>query len=343
MKTILVTGGTGYVGSWTVKLLLEQGYTVRLAVRNKSNTIKYSYLQDIALSTNGTIEIWEADLLKEGSYNDAAQGADVIMHIASPFTLRIKDPYKELVQPALDGTRNVLEAANQSSTVQRVILTSSVAAIHGDNADMHTNNLQEFTEEHYNETSTLQHQPYSYSKVLAEKGAWEIYNKQSKWDMVVINPSFVLGPPLSKDSNSESLQLISDILKGKYRFGVPNIHFGFVDVRDVAQAHCNALNNNIAPGRHIVSGSIASIWDICSIIKNRFPNKYKLPNNTIPKFIIIALGWLFGLKAKFLRQNIGYSLMYNTSKSINDLNITYTELEKTLVDMVNTMVSKGRF
>ncbi len=87
-QTILVTGGTGYVGAWVVKGLLEKAYTVRLTVRNQNNESKFEPLKQIALTTKGKLEIWEADLLKEGSFNDAATGCDAIMHIDSPFTLR---------------------------------------------------------------------------------------------------------------------------------------------------------------------------------------------------------------------------------------------------------------
>jgi nucleoside-diphosphate-sugar epimerase len=192
-KTILVTGGTGYIGSWVTKGLLEKGYTVRLTVRDKDKKEKYRPLQDIEKNTEGKLEIWEADLLKEGSFDKPAEGCLAIMHIASPFTFRIKDPQKELIDPALKGTRNVVNAATKSTTVKKVVLTSSVAAVHGDNIDMKKLGITEFTEEYFNTSSSLNHQPYSYSKVLAEKEAWEIHKNQDKWKLIVINPSFVMG------------------------------------------------------------------------------------------------------------------------------------------------------
>jgi nucleoside-diphosphate-sugar epimerase len=113
------------------------------------------------------------------------------------------------------GTRNVLNAATKSGTVKKVVLTSSVAAVHGDNIDMQEQKLTEFTEEHFNTSSSATHQPYSYSKVIAEKEAWKLAEAQNRWKLVVINPSFVLGPSLTGSSDSESISFMKDILKGK--------------------------------------------------------------------------------------------------------------------------------
>ena len=146
-QTILVTGGTGYIGAWVVKGLLEHGHTVRVTVRNIQQKEKYQFLLDLAKKAEGSLEFWEADLLKTGSFDEAAKGCDSIAHVASPFKLNVKDAQKDLVDPAVIGTTNVLQAANKSGSVKKVVLTSSVAAIHGDNIDMKNHNLTSFTED----------------------------------------------------------------------------------------------------------------------------------------------------------------------------------------------------
>ena len=226
-KTVLVTGGTGYIGSWVVKELLEKSYTVRMTVRDKSRKDKIAHLDAFVDKTDGKLEIWESNLLAEGSFDDAAKGCDAVMHIASPFTLRFKDPQKDLIDPALLGTRNVLNAATRSGTVKKIILTSSVAAVMGDNIDMKKQGLTQLTEENFNTSSTPSHQPYSYSKVAAEKEAWKISESQNQWKLVVINPSFVLGPSLTIASDSESMNFMKDLLKGKFFMGAPSLMFGF--------------------------------------------------------------------------------------------------------------------
>ncbi|MFD2515084.1 NAD-dependent epimerase/dehydratase family protein [Pontibacter locisalis] len=336
-EIVLVTGGTGYIGSWVVKMLLEKGYTVRMTVRNKGKKESYAFLSEIASIAKGSLEIWEADLLKEGSFEEAATGSDAIIHLASPFTLRFKDAQKELIDPAVKGTKNVLQAATKSGTVKKVVLTSSVAAVHGDNIDMKEQGLEEFTEEQFNTSSSLTHQPYSYSKVMAEKEAWKIHDAQEFWKLVVINPSFVMGPSLSPASNSESLSFIKDMLSGKYYLGAPELMFGFVDVRDVAKAHVLALENEMAAGRHILAERTTGVYEASQLIKGKFGNKYKLPLMRSPKAMLYMVGWMFGLTRKFIQRNVGHTIRLNSSKSTEKLGLTYTSLDKTLEDMVLQM------
>jgi len=336
-KTVLVTGGTGYIGSWVTKMLLEKGYTVRLAVRDNKNTAKYQHLIELENSSDGNLEFWNANLLSEGDYDEMAEGCSSIIHMASPFTLRFKDAQKELIDPALKGTRNVLNAATKSSSVKKVVLTSSVAAVHGDNIDMKEKGLSEFTEAHFNDSSSASHQPYSFSKVIAEKEAWKISESQDQWKLVVINPSFVMGPSLTQSSNSESLNFMKEMLSGKYYLGAPNLMFGFVDVRDVAKAHLLALEDETAEGRHILAERTTSVFDFSRLIKKSYGNKYKLPLMQSPKIMLYLVGWMFGLGTKFIRRNVGYDIKLNTSKSKEKLGLTYTNLQNTIEDMVSQM------
>lgn len=332
-KTILVTGGTGYIGSWVVKELLEKNYRVRVPVRSFGLKEKYQHLQSLP-NSDSLLELFEADLLIDGAFDSAAEGADAIIHMASPFTLRFKNPQLDLVDPAVKGTRNVLSAANKSTTVKRVVLTSSVAAVHGDNIDMKEQGLSEFTEEHFNSTSSLKHQPYSFSKVQAEKEAWRINAEQTKWDLVVINPALVLGPSLAGNSNSESLQIMKDLLSGKYRFGAPELYFGFVDVRDVAKAHVLALENPNAKGRYIIAERVSNFMELVTIINKNFPSQYKLPQMTAPKWLLYMVSPLFGLSPRFVARNVGHRIAFNTNRSTQGLGLVYTPFEQTVVDMV---------
>jgi len=337
MKTILVTGGTGYIGSWIVKYLLEKGNSVRVTVRDKSKSSRYEHLVTLAQNTSGNLEIWSANLTQEGSFDEAAKGADAIIHVASPFTLRFKDAQRDLIEPALKGTQNVLNAASKSGTVKRVVLTSSVAAVHGDNADMDDKGLTEFTEEHFNTSSSPKHQPYSYSKVLAEKEAWRIAESQNQWNLVVINPSFVMGPTLANSSDSESLNFMKDLLKGKFLMGAPNLMFGFVDVRDVAQAHVLALENENAEGRHILAHSTMNVMQLAQVVKKLYGRKYSMPLTIAPKFLLYLIGGLFGVTPKFVKRNIGHTIKLNTQRSRIKLGLQYRSFEETVKDMVEQM------
>ncbi len=334
---IMVTGGTGYIGLWIVKKLLGKGYTVRVTVRDKNKKEKIELLKNIEKRSDGKLEIYEADLLKEGTFDKAAKGADAIIHVASPFTLKFKDPVKDLIDPAVKGTVNVLNAANKSGSVKKIILTSSVAAVHGDTVDMKNLGLKEFTEEHFNESSSKKHQPYYYSKVTAEKKAWELYESQDNWELVVINPSFVMGPMLTPYSISESIILIKELVGGKYFLGVPELNFGFVDVRDVAEAHIFALEKRDAKGRYILVERVESMMGLSDIIKKLYPKKFKLPLMKIPKWVVLLLGWVFGQPFKFVMKNVGYPLKFNNKKSVEELGLKYTDFETTIKDMVEQM------
>jgi len=336
-QTILVTGGAGYIGSWVVKDLLEKGHTVRVSVRDKSKTEKYQHLFDIEKQTNGKLELWEADLTKDGSFDQAVNGSEAIIHMASPFILDHKNAQENLINPALNGTKNVLSAANKSNTVKRIVLTSSVAAVHGDNIDMQEQDLSEFNEDAWNITSSVDHQPYSYSKVLAEKAAWKIAEAQNKWKLVAINPSFVMGPALTQSSNSGSISFMNDVLSGKFKTGAPDLQFAYVDVRDVARAHVLALENENTQGRHILVERVMNVLDMSKIIESAFPKKYKLPKMKAPKFLVMVLAPIFGITRKFVKRNVGFKIKFNNSKSLNELGLTYTPIEKSIKDMVDWM------
>jgi nucleoside-diphosphate-sugar epimerase len=136
-KPVLVTGGTGYVASWIIKRLLEEGIIVNATVRDPSNIQKVERLKALAGASAGQLKLFKSDLLDNGSFDEPMQDCELVIHTASPFFITgIKNPEEELIRPAKEGTRNVLESAKRNPTVKRVVLTSSVAAIYGDNVDI---------------------------------------------------------------------------------------------------------------------------------------------------------------------------------------------------------------
>jgi nucleoside-diphosphate-sugar epimerase len=217
-----------------------------------------------------------------------------------------------------------------------------VVAIFGDNGDMQDKGLAAFTERDFNNTSSASHQPYPYSKTLAEKAAWETEAGQNQWEMVVINPAFVMGPAISPTSDSESLQFMKNIISGKYFSGVPVLNFGLVDVRDVAKAHILALENESANGRYIICERSASIMEISAIVKKYFPGKFRLPLMESPKFMLYLIGWAFGLTRKFISRNVGFPLAFDNRRSIQELGIVYTPIETSIRDMVEQMQNAGK-
>ena len=232
---ILVTGGTGYLASWIIKQLLDEGLNVRATVRNKSNTEKNKHLMKLGDEGKGALELYEADLLVDGSFDNAMNGCELVLHIASPFQLdNIKDPQKELIDPALKGTKTVLESVNKIKSVKRVVLTSSCASIYQDAKDTGDKKLDENA---WNTKSGLTDNPYMFSKKIAEETAWKISGNQNRWDLIVMNPGFMLGPSLSKRIDSFSINFILSMLNGKNKSGVPELSFPVVDVKAVTKSY----------------------------------------------------------------------------------------------------------
>ncbi len=351
MKTIdpqapvLVTGATGYVAGWLVKKLLDQGHSVHAAVRDPGNEGKVRYLNDLADGAPGTIRYFRSDLLEPGSYGDAMAGCELVFHTASPFTAAVDDPVKELIEPAQLGTRNVLGEADRTPSVQRVVVTSSCAAIYGDNADLAETPDGVFTEEVWNTSSSAEHQAYSYSKTLAEREAWEIAGRQDRWDLVTVNPSLVLGPGINPHGTSESFNLMKHFGDGTLKTGVPRYGFGIVDVRDLAEAHYKAGFTPPAQGRYIVSGHDSDLADVAAILRQELGDRYPIPTRTLPKWLIWLVGPILdkAMTRKVVSRNVGLPWKADNSKGVRELGLTYRPLEETVVDFFRQMVDHGVF
>lgn len=337
-KPVMVTGATGYVAGWLVKKLLDEGLTVHAPVRDPQNTEKLKFLNNLAIKSSGTIKYFKADLLNIASYEEAMNECELIFHTASPFICKVKDPQKELVDPALIGTKNILESANKIKSVKRIVLTSSCTAIFGDSADLLDLPNETATEANWNTSSTLNHQAYCYSKTTAEKTAWNINKMQDRWDLVVINPSLVIGPGINPKSTSESLNIIKQFGNGNMKMGAPKFEIGVVDVRDLAIAHFKAGFTPNAKGRHIISANRVSLLRLGQILQNHFGDKYPFPTRELPNFLVWLMAPAAGLKRKTIKQNLGYLWKVDNTKSIKELGISYRSIEESIIDFFQQMI-----
>lgn len=338
---VLVTGATGYVAGWIVKRLVEAGVTVHAAVRNPKDKAKIAHLEAMANAGPGTVRFFAADLLQPGSYAQAMAGCEVVLHTASPFTTAVKDPQRELIDPALLGTRNVLEEASRTASVRRVVLTSSCAAIYTDAADCADAPGGVLTEAVWNTTASLEHQPYSYSKTLAEQEGWRLAKAQSRWRLVVVNPSLVIGPGTSPLATSESFNIVRQLGDGTMKMGAPRAGFGVVDVRDLAQAHLAAAFIPGAEGRHIVSGHDTDLLSVGQSLLPRFGDRFPLPRRALPKWLVWLVAPLSGLTRKFVARNVDHAWRADNSKSRKALGMTYRPLQQSMEDMFGQMVDAG--
>ena len=337
-KPVMVTGATGYVAGRLIEKLLSNGITVHAAVRNPENTEKLKYLNEIAKKSEGNIKYFKADLLAEGSYKEAMQGCELVFHTASPFTIAVKDPQKDLVDPAVKGTVNILKSVNETSSVKRVVLTSSCASIYGDNKDILSYPNKIMTEKQWNTTSSLKRLPYSFSKVQAERKAWELNEKQNRWDLVTINPSFVLGPGINPFGTSESYNIMKQYGDGTMKMGAPRFGMGCVDVRDVAEAHYKAGYTPEAKGRYIVSSESLDFFSMAQLLHEKYGNEYPLPKKALPKWFVWLIAPAAGMTRQNVRDNVNIECQADNTKSKTDLGMNYIPIKKSINEFFQQLI-----
>ncbi|MGB0715637.1 MAG: NAD-dependent epimerase/dehydratase family protein [Phycisphaerae bacterium] len=343
-KPVMVTGATGFVAGWIVKRLLDAGLTVHAAVRDPSKPEKVKYLEALTANATGMIRFFKSDLLDEGSYADAMAGCSHVFHTASPFFVNVADPQRDLVDPALLGTRNVLEQVNKTPSVEHVVLTSSCAAVYGDNIDLRDTRNGVFTEEDWNKSSSLTHQPYYYSKTVAEREAWQIADGQDRWKMVVVNPHFVMGPGVSPLATSQSFLTLEQMADGRMAMGVPDIRLAVVDVQDVADMHMYAAFHPKAEGRYLTFDQSMTFPEMAAILRDHFGDRFAFPKRVLPKWLV----WLVGsfvdksMTKKAVSRNIGLPWIGDNSKGKRDFGMTYRPTDQAIVAMFQQMIDHGR-
>ncbi len=332
--TVAVTGGSGFVGSHLVRLL-ERGHRVRATVRRAAQAAKARPLWEMQEAFPGRLTLFEADLLKDGSFDPAFRGCSVVFHVASPFLMpeQIEDGRRDVVDPALRGTRNVLAGIERTPEVRTLVLTSTVGAAFGDYADVLGMEGQVLSERYVNTTSTAENNPYHYAKTVAERTAWDAAAAQDRWRMVSVNPGLILGPSLTPASESGSLFLLDELFKGCFCYGAPDFSFTTADVRDVAEAHIAAAENPGAEGRYIVAAeTMTSFHEMARIIRTRHPYDPRLPRTALPHWPVRILGPAFGLTQDYIRGHLGIRFRVDNSRSIHELGLTYRPVEETLLD-----------
>ena len=284
MSTILVTGGTGFIAAHTIAQLLGQKHRVRTTLRNlRREADVRAMLKEAGAEPSDQLSFFAADLQDDAGWSRAVEGCDYVHHIASPFPPNVPEHEDDLIVPAREGALRVLRAARRAG-VKRVVLTSSFAAIgYG-----HKLQTQPFNETNWTDLSGTDATAYVKSKTLAERAAWEFIAKEGgDLELSVINPVAVFGPVLGPDY-STSVLLIQRLLTGTVP-GSPNLSFGVVDVRDVADIHIRAMTHPAAKGERFLAtgGSFMLIRDIARVLKERTGAAgKKVPTRQLPDWLV---------------------------------------------------------
>ncbi len=285
MSTVLVTGGSGFIGSHAILQLLAEGHRVRTTVRSlKREPDVRAMLKAAGAQAEDRLTFIEADLEKDAGWTNAAASCDYVLHVASPFPLKAPKHEDELIVPARDGALRVLRAARDAG-VQRVVLTSSFAAIgYG-----HAPQTAAFDESNWTDLNGNRPVPaYQKSKTIAERAAWDFIAKEGgALELSVVNPVGVFGPVLGPDY-ATSIVIVQRLMEGTVP-GCPRLSFGIVDVRDVVDLHLRAMTNTAAKGERFlaVAGESVAFVEVAKLLKTRMGGAAsKVPTRQIPDWVL---------------------------------------------------------
>jgi dihydroflavonol-4-reductase len=331
---VLVTGGTGFLGGWCVAQLLEQGREVRTTVRDlKREPAVRETVSAAGVDAGSRLRVFAADLMSDAGWAEAVDGCRYVLHVASPFPPeQPKDP-QELIVPARDGAIRVLGVALEAG-VERVVLTSSVAAVRGSRASSASS---PYTEADWTDGNDLSRTPYVRSKTLAERAAWDLVHEAGATQrLATINPGAIIGPTLNQD-HSYSLQAIQRLLTGMP--AAPRIGFTFVDVRDVADLHLRAMTDPAAGGeRFVATDRWLWIADVASILRERLGEAAnKVPTRVAPDFLVRLMARFDG-SIRSIVSDLGKQSWISSDKARTTLGWTTRPVESSIEDTARSLL-----
>ena len=283
-NTILVTGGSGFIGSHCILQLLAAGHQVRTTVRSlKREGDVRAMLKEGDAEPGDRLSFIAADLENDAGWPEAVAGCDFVLHVASPFPATVPKSEDELIVPAREGALRVLRASRDAG-VKRVVLTSSFAAIgYGQKPQQ-----QPLNETNWTDPNAADVLPYAKSKTLSERAAWDFIAKEGgNLELSVVNPVGVFGPVLGPDY-STSILFVQRMMDGAVP-GCPKLYFGAVDVRDVADLHMRAMTDRAAKGERFlaVAGDFISVLDMAKILKRHMGAAAKrVPTRELPNWLV---------------------------------------------------------
>jgi len=334
METVLVTGGTGFIGLHCLQQLLDKGYKVRTTIRSESRKQEVLEAMKKHSSNSENLEFYIADLLKDDGWKEAVEGSKYVLHVASPFFLGEPENEDVFIKPAVEGTLRVLKACADAD-VQKVVLTSSFAAVgYG-----HPREKEVYTEEDWSSVDG-EISAYAKSKTLAEKAAWEFVEnleESKKFDLTVINPVAVTGPMLTSDigsSNDFLLKLISGSMPA-----CPKIHMGYIDVRDVAKAHIFSMTEEKTNGERIIVSENEMFFAEVGKTLNEAGFK-KSPTKELPNFLVKIMSFFVG-ELKTLLSALDRKGDIDKTKAERFFNWEYISTEQSVTETAQQLQEMG--
>lgn len=333
-KKVLLTGISGYIGNHCAAELLKQGYRVRGSLRNLSKSEQVLQAIRTEVDPADKVEFCQLDLLKDAGWDDAMQGIDFVLHVASPFINKEPKDENLYIKPAVEGTLRALKAAKKAN-VKRVVVTSSMVSML-ENADKSI----KIDPNSWTNVQAKNVSAYAKSKTLAEKSAWDFINNQTgehAMELTVVNPGPVFGPTLSGNLSGASLGLFTQMMTGKLPL-LPQAAINMSDVRDIAKIHVLALENESAAGKRFIvtTPNPYKFQEMAAILQsNGYP---KVSTRLAPNFLLRFLG-NFDREARSMRAFIGKTYHGDISSTVKTFNWQPIDFEKTVVDTAKSIAS----
>ncbi len=320
-----MTGGTSYIGKHVIAELIIRGYYVRTTVRIKSKIQSVKTEIEEYLRKKISMDAHVANLLNDDGWDEAISGCDAIIHIAGPFPIGYDGEEKELTNPHQEGVTRLFDLAKKHG-VNRIILTSSVATVWMD--PNISGRSRRFSEENWTDYKDKSLDAYTKGKTLAEKAAWKFSAKHKSLKLTTILPAVVLGTGIGKPIRRGSMELFI-MLINKEMFVAPPLKMGFVDVRDVAKVHVNAIENDDSIGKRVIVVE-NSYWikDFCRMINSY---GHKAPTISPPAFIVKLIA-KFDKTIQPVRNILGVDVTFDTEYATTNLKFKPLPIEKTIKD-----------
>lgn len=338
-KTVLVTGASGFIAKHIVRELLERGYQVRASVRSPARQAEVVAAVGPHLTAPDALSrlsFVSLDLEDDAGWPAALTGVDALLHTASPFPLSQPRDADDVIRPAVAGTLRALRAARDAG-VGRVVLTSSVASVmYGNFPGTRT----PYTEADWTDGNATVLTPYTRSKALAERAAWDFVEREAPgMRLTAINPGLVLGEPLDTRYGT-SLRVVERLLAGKDP-AVPDVIFSIVDVADVARIHVEALERPAAEGRRfLASGGTMSFLDIATVLKQAFPDR-KIVTRRAPNLLMRLLG-LFDPSVRTILPDLGRRIEFSNKAARDVLGIQFADPLDVIVRTGKALIRIGK-
>jgi nucleoside-diphosphate-sugar epimerase len=332
-KTVLVSGGSGFLGGWCLVELLRRGYRVRTTVRDLAKEPRVRARVASQVDAGERLSFFAADLDSDDGWAQAVDGCDYVLHVASPFPATQPEDPDELIVPAREGTLRVLRAGLDAG-VDRVVVTSSIAAVRGGVTEAAT----PLDEESWTDGDNAELTPYTRSKAIAERAAWDLVRERGEVGrLAVVNPGAILGPALGGEQ-STSLQIVERLLKGMP--GTPRIGFNVVDVRDVADLQIRSMTAPEASGERLIAvARFQWMSDVAAVLRDRLgPAAAKVPKRSVPDFVVRAMG-IFDPGARSIAGQLGEKVEVSSEKAQTLLGWSPRPIEETIVDCAQSLVA----